>query len=152
MPPPSLYVYDAAKKQIAVETLGANAGRGFSLQAPGGGRFHDHGGLWRRAEYRQQHHAETGRSAADKSFVRLVYPFVPFKGGIRDEIVLEKVVDGAVVARAAVPVNNDEKLMNTFGSLRLSVRKDGLRRGATRPRSRRWRTRAASRWLWRRPR
>ena len=66
-------------------------------------------------------------SVSEKSRVRLFYPFVPYRQwNISDEIVLEKIVDGAVAARIAVPVQRDEKVMNQFGALRLSVRKTRL--------------------------
>jgi hypothetical protein len=59
--------------------------------------------------------------------VRLFYPLVPYKQwNTSDELVLEKTVDGVVAARIAVPVKNDEKAMDQFGALRLSVRKARL--------------------------
>jgi len=52
---------------------------------------------------------------------------VPYKRwDTSDEIVLEKTADGVVVARAAVRVTNDEKVMNHFESLRISVRNTRL--------------------------
>ena len=62
-----------------------------------------------------------------KSYVRFFYPFVPFtEFNASGEAVLEKVVDGAVVARGALKMANNEKLVNTLGDLKLSVRADRI--------------------------
>jgi uncharacterized protein (TIGR03790 family) len=121
-PPPAQYLYDAAHQRTTVDALGATAGVTFSFQPMAQGDFTfraENGGV-----------QNTGNSvtltlqgSSEKSYVRFSYPFVPFKQwNTSDEIVLEKVVDGAVAARIAVPVKNDEKTMNQFGALRLSVR------------------------------
>ena len=66
-------------------------------------------------------------SSSEKSRVRFVYPFLPYKRWDQsDEIVLEKTVEGVAAARIAVPTSRDEKLTNQFGALRLSVRKTRL--------------------------
>ena len=65
--------------------------------------------------------------ASEKSRVRFVYPFLPYKRWDQsDAIVLEKTVDGVAAARIAVPTSRDEKLTNQFAALRLSVRKTRL--------------------------
>lgn len=125
-PSPPQYGYDAAKQRIAVAAQGATAAAAFSFAPIPEGDF-----TFQVAEGAVQN---TGNSitltlagSSEKSRVRLFYPFVPYRQwNISDEIVLEKIVDGAVAARIAVPVQRDEKVMNQFGALRLSVRKTRL--------------------------
>jgi uncharacterized protein (TIGR03790 family) len=121
-PPPPQHLYDAAKQRIAVTALGATAAAAFSFPPIPEGDF-----TFLAAEGGVQNTGNsitlTLGSASDKSRVRLFYPFVPYKQwNTSDEIVLEKTVDGVVAARIAVPVKNDEKAMNQFGALRISVR------------------------------
>lgn len=124
--PPPHYLYDARKRQIAVSAAGATAAAAWAFQPIPEGDF-----TFLVAEGAVQN---TGNSitltlgnSSDKSRVRLFYPFVPYKQwNASDEIVLEKTVDGVVGARIAVPVKKDEKAMNQFGALRLSVRKTRL--------------------------
>jgi uncharacterized protein (TIGR03790 family) len=125
-PPPPQYGYDAKKQQIGVAAQGATASAGFSFAPIAEGDF-----TFQVAEGGVQNTGNsitlTLGSASEKSHVRLFYPFVPYKQwNTSDEIVLEKTVDGAVAARIAVPVKNEEKAMNQFGALRLSVRKTRL--------------------------
>jgi uncharacterized protein (TIGR03790 family) len=126
MPSASQHSYDPVKKNVPIETAGASTGLEFSFPALPEADFQlgvAYGTV-----------ANTGNSvtltlggAGEKNYVRLVYPFVPFRGwDTHSEIVLEKVVDGAAVARTAVPVANNEQLMNTFSSLRISVRKSRI--------------------------
>jgi hypothetical protein len=123
MPPAALYSYDAANRRVAIDSMGASSSVDFPLKAIEEGEL--------TAAVANGNVQNTGNSVTlrlggsnDRSFVRLVYPFVPFHGwDTQTDLILEKVVDGAVVARGSVRVNNDEKLMNNFGSLRLSVRK-----------------------------
>ena len=62
-----------------------------------------------------------GRSA--KSYIRLFYPFVPFKQwNTTDEIVLEKLVEGAPAARTVLRVSNNDKLIDDVSEFRISVR------------------------------
>jgi uncharacterized protein (TIGR03790 family) len=125
-PPPPQYLYDAANQRIGVSAQGATAAAAFSFPPIPEGDF-----TFQAAQGEVQN---TGNSitltlggASDKSRVRLFYPFVPYKQwNISDEIVLEKTVDGVVAARIGVPVQRDEKSMNQFGALRLSVRKTRL--------------------------
>jgi len=124
--PPPQYGYDAKKQQIAVAAQGATASAAFSFTPIGEGDF-----TFQVAEGGVQNTGNsitlTLGSSSENSHVRLFYPFVPFRQwNGRDEIVLEKTVDGAVAARIAVPVKNEEKVMNQFGALRLSVRKTRL--------------------------
>jgi uncharacterized protein (TIGR03790 family) len=124
--PPPQYGYDASKQQMAVAALGATAAAAFSFAPIAEGDF-----TFQVAEGGVQN---TGNSitltlgtASEKSRVRLFYPFVPYKQwDTSDEIVLEKTVDGVVAARVALRVKNDEKVMNQFGALRLSVRRTRL--------------------------
>ncbi len=125
-PPPPQYGYDAAKQQIAVAAQGATAAAAFSFAPISEGDF-----TFQVAEGGVQNTGNsitlTLGSSSEKSRVRLFYPFVPYKQWkSSDEIVLEKTVDGVVAARIAVPVKNNEKVMNQFGALRLSVRKTRL--------------------------
>jgi uncharacterized protein (TIGR03790 family) len=124
--PPPQYGYDAAKQQIAVAAQGATAAAAFWFAPIGEGDF-----TFQVAEGAVQNTGNsitlTLDSSSEKSRVRLFYPLVPYKQwNTSDEIVLEKTVDGVVAARIAVPVKRDEKLMNQFGALRLSVRKTRL--------------------------
>ena len=126
MPAASQYFYDAVKKFVKVETPGTTTGLEFSFPAQAEADF--------KLGVAFSNVQNIGNSVTlqlggpnENSYVRLVYPFVPFQGwDTHSEIVLEKVVDGAVVARTAVPVVNDDKLMNNLGSLRLSVRKSRI--------------------------
>jgi uncharacterized protein (TIGR03790 family) len=124
--PPPYYGYDAAKQQMAVAALGATAAASFSFAPISEGDF-----TFQVTEGGVQNTGNsitlTLESASEKSRVRLFYPFVPYKQWDRtDDIVLEKTVDGAAVARTAVRVKDDGKVMNQFGALRLSVRKTRL--------------------------
>jgi hypothetical protein len=121
-PPPAQYLYDAANKRTTVDALGATAGVTFAFQPMAQGDFTfraENGGV----QNTGNSITLTLQAASEKSYVRFFYPFVPFKQwNTSDEIVLEKVVDGAIAARIAVPVKNDEKTMNQFSALRLAVR------------------------------
>jgi len=126
LPPPPQYGYDAKKQQIAVDAQGATAAAAFTFTPISEGDF-----TLQVADGGVQNTGNsitlTLGSSSEKSRVRLFYPFVPFRQwNARDEIVLEKTVDGAVAARIAVPVKNEGKVMNQFGALRLSVRKTRL--------------------------
>ncbi len=122
MPPASMYLYDAEKKQLAIENMGATTGVDFSFKPLDEADF--------TMAIATQFIQNIGNSIAlklgvnDRNFIRFVYPLVPFQGWeSQADIVLEKVVDGAVAARTAVRIANDEKKINSFSSLRLSVRK-----------------------------
>jgi uncharacterized protein (TIGR03790 family) len=124
--PPPQYLYDAANHRIAVSALGATASAAWAFPPVPEGDL-----TFQVAEGAVQNTGNsitlTLGSSSDRSRVRLFYPFVPFhEWYTSDEIVLEKVVDGAVAARIAVPVKNDEKRINQFGELRLSVRNTRL--------------------------
>jgi uncharacterized protein (TIGR03790 family) len=126
IPGPPQYFYDGTKHGIIVNALGATAAGAFSFPPIPEGDF-----TFQVADGAVQ---ATGNSitltlgsASEKSRVRLVYPFVPYRQyNVSDEIVLEKTVDGVVAARVAVPAQRDEKLMNQFGALKISVRKARL--------------------------
>jgi len=115
------YLWDPARKQTVVNAPGAPGSLNFPLPATG------------EADFTAQLESITNGlgsnvtltlDATDKNQVRLFYPFVPFRDWeVNDEVVLEKVVDGAVAARAVLKVNGNDKLMNTAGELKLSVRK-----------------------------
>jgi uncharacterized protein (TIGR03790 family) len=125
-PPSPQYLYDAAKQRIAVNAQGATAAAAWAFPPVGEGDL-----TFQVAEGGVQNTGNsitlTLGSSSEKSRVRLFYPFVPYKQwNTSDEIVLEKTVDGVVAARIAVPVKNDEKAMDQFGALRLSVRKARL--------------------------
>ena len=125
-PPPPQYLYDAANQRIAVNAQGATAAAAWAFPPVPEGDL-----TFQVAEGGVQNTGNsitlTLGSSSDKSRVRLFYPFVPYKQwNTSDEIVLEKTVDGVVAARIAVPVKNDEKVMNQFGALRLSVRNTRL--------------------------
>jgi uncharacterized protein (TIGR03790 family) len=123
MPPASLYFYDGGKKQVAIETMGANTAVDFAFKPQPEADFTltvANGGVQNIANAIALRLGD----AAGRTSVRLVYPFVPFQGwDSRSEIALEVVDAGKVTARAAVPVANDDKVMNNFASLRLSLRK-----------------------------
>ncbi len=122
MAPASLYFYDPTNHRVSLDSRAAVSSAEFPLKPL------EEGDLTMAVSYGDVQN--TGNTitlklsaAGDKSFVRFTYPFVPFQGwDTQTDIVLEKVVDGAVVARTASRVVNNEKLMNNFGSLRLSVR------------------------------
>ncbi len=125
-PPPPQYLYEAAKQRIAVSAQGATAAAAWAFPPIAEGDL-----TFQVAEGGVQNTGNsitlTLGSTSDKSRVRLFYPFVPYKQwNTSDEIVLEKTVDGVVSARIAVPVKKDEKAMNQFGALRLSVRNTRL--------------------------
>jgi len=120
--PPSQYAYDAAQQGVTIFTQGATTGAGFTFPpiAEGDFTFQVAGGNIQ----------NTGNSitltlggASQKSLVRFVYPFLPYKKWDQsDVIVLEKIVDGVVAARFTAPTSRDAKLTNQFGALKLSVR------------------------------
>ena len=122
MPPASMYLYDAQKKQLAIENMRAVTGVDFPIQPLDEADF-----TMALATQFVQNIGNTialKLGAGDRSFIRFVYPLVPFQGWeSHADIVLEKVVDGAVAARTAVHIANDEKAINSFSSLRLSVRR-----------------------------
>jgi hypothetical protein len=125
-PPPPQYFYDAQNRRIDINTQGATTAATFPFRAAAEADF--------TFEVTQGAVQNTGNSitltlgsSSEKSRVRLVYPFLPYKRWDQsDEIVLEKTVDGVVAARIAVPTSRDEKLTNQFGALWLSVRKARL--------------------------
>jgi uncharacterized protein (TIGR03790 family) len=120
------YSYDPARKLVLVETPGSTIGLEFAFPALAEAEFKFGVGFSNVQNTGNTITLQLGGSN-EKSYVRLVYPFVPFQGwDTHSEIVLEKVVDGAAVARTAVPVANNDKVMNNFGSLRLSVRKSRI--------------------------
>uniref|UniRef100_Q01NR6 TIGR03790 family protein n=1 Tax=Solibacter usitatus (strain Ellin6076) TaxID=234267 RepID=Q01NR6_SOLUE len=122
MPPAPMYLYDAVKKQLAIENTGATTGLDFSFKPLDEADF-----TMALAGQSVQNIGNTialKLGAGDRSFIRFVYPLVPFQNwDSHADIVLEKVVDGAVAARTAVHIANEEKAINSFSSLRLSVRK-----------------------------
>ncbi len=127
--PASFYVYDAASKQTTVETGGANTSAEFPFKQLAEADFTISvaNGSVQNTDNRITLQLGAANDKGDKNVVRFTYLFAPFKGwDVNSQIVLEKVVDGAVVARAVAPVKNDGKVMNEFGSLRLSVRKSRI--------------------------
>jgi uncharacterized protein (TIGR03790 family) len=115
------YLWDPARKQTVVNAPGGPGSLNFPLPA------------LEEAEFTAQlenitiglgSNVTLTLGATDKNQVRLFYPFTPFRDWeLNDEVVLEKVVDGAVAARAVLKVNGNDKAMNTAGELKLSVRK-----------------------------
>ncbi len=125
-PPPPQYFYDPASHRIAVNAQGATAAAKFSFRAADEVDF-----TFDAADGAVQNTGNsvtlTLGSASEKSQVRFVYPFLPYKRWDQsDEIVIEKTVEGVAAARIAVPTSRDEKLTNQFAALRLSVRKTRL--------------------------
>jgi uncharacterized protein (TIGR03790 family) len=122
LPAATQYYYDADAKAAVVDARGSTAGTAFSFPPLTEGDFTI------RVQARQFHN--TGNSVSftlagtsAKSYIRLFYPFVPFKQwDTAEEIVLEKLVEGVVTARTALRVANDGKVMNEVSEFRISVR------------------------------
>lgn len=123
LPAATQYYYDADAKAAVVDARGSTAGTDFSFPPLTEGDFTI------RVQTRQFHNIGNSVSftlagASGKSYIRLFYPFVPFKEWeTTDEIVLEKLVEGVVAARTALRVTNNEKLMNEVSEFRISVRR-----------------------------
>ena len=103
MAPASLYFYDPTNKRVSLDSRGTTQQSGFPSEAAGGGGP-DAGG---RPTATCRIPAITitlklGARRATRALCDSIYPFVPFQGwDTQSDIVLEKVVDGAVVARAS---------------------------------------------------
>ena len=119
--PATQYLWDDAKKMMLLSTRGSSGG--LSLPLPGVAEADFTARLEDRLTGMQNSLTLTLAGAGGRSYVRLVYPFVPFvEYNASDEAVLEKVVEGRVAARTALKMANDKKIVNAIGDLKLSVR------------------------------
>lgn len=119
--PATQYLWDDAKKQMILSTHLSTGGVNLPLpnlaEADFTARLEDlDRGMQTSVTLRLN-------GASEKSYIRFYYPFVPFtEYNATDEAILEKVVDGAVAARAVLKMANNEKEVNNAGELKLSVR------------------------------
>ncbi len=119
--PATQYLWDEPTNTMLFSARGSTGGLSFPL--PGVREADFTARLESRITGMQNTLTLTLAAAGGRSYVRLVYPFVPFvEYNASDQAVLEKVVDGAVAARAVLKMANNAKVVNAIGDLKLSVR------------------------------